>query len=291
MTAIKKLTNLPAPAKMNLFLHVVGRRPDGMHLLESLFILIDLADTLDIEVIESGEIVRTGDVVGDPEKDLCVRAARSLRAASGCRLGARIHVVKRIPSGAGLGGGSSDCATTLLALNRLWGLGWGRQELMDIGQSLGADVPFFIFGQNAFAAGTGNELTAFDAPPGHWAVAMPEKPTSTALIFSDKGLTRDTKSLTMSHLSDRMRTQWPFFGHNDLQPVAARINPQIQTALDFFGPEARMTGSGSAVFVPAASPEDARSKLIGLPTGMHGYATATLREHPLRGFLSDGPIG
>lgn len=279
---ISCMTGLPAPAKMNLFLHVVGRRPDGMHLLESLFVLIDLMDTLDITCLPNGDIERTGDVVGSVADDLCVRAARLLQRTYGVQQGARIHVTKRIPSGAGLGGGSSDAATTLLALNRLWGIDATRQELMALGQTLGADVPFFVFGRNAFATGTGNELSAFAVPAAHWAIVMPGMATSTARIFSAPDLTRDTKSMTMSVLSDQVRANWPeLFGHNDLQSVALRVNPHIRAAMDFLGPHSRMTGSGSAVFVWAESRAAAQAKLSGLPRDMRGYSADTLEVHPL----------
>ncbi|MDY6009695.1 MAG: 4-(cytidine 5'-diphospho)-2-C-methyl-D-erythritol kinase [Duodenibacillus sp.] len=277
-----KLTNLAAPAKMNLFLHVTGRREDGMHLLESLFVLINLEDTLEITLTDDGVIERTGDIVGATSDDLCVRAATLLQEVSGTHLGAKIHVVKRIPSGAGLGGGSSDCATTLIALNRLWGLNYSRQKLMQLGDRLGADVAFFIYGQNAIARSTGSELTALEVPEGWWALLMPGVPTSTHRIFADPDLTRNTKSLTIPVLSDRIRACWPaLYGHNDLQPVAARINPQIQTALAHLGDSARMTGSGSAVFAAAATPDDAQKLLGSVPEGMRGWVVATLRRHPL----------
>ena len=284
--SVKRLEKLAAPAKLNLFLHVTGRRPDGMHLLESVFILVDLADELDIECLENGAIVRTGDVVGDVEKDLCVRAAAALKQYAKTNLGAAIHVAKKIPSGAGMGGGSSDCAATLLALNRLWGLNLSRQELMQIAAGLGADVPFFIFGQNAFASGIGEKLTQVNVPPSSWLVVMPATPTSTAAVFSDKCLTRDTKSLKMAFFSDSLLSCWPhFFGRNDLEAVARRINPDVDRALEFLsslGCEARMTGSGSAVFAHMPSFELAQTMLAKTPADMTGYAVRTLSEHPLK---------
>ena len=208
---------LKAPAKLNLFLHVVGQRSDGMHLLESVFVLIDLCDDIVLELDPSGEITRTGDVVGDVEKDLCVRAARALQQASGTTLGCRILVKKRIPAGAGMGGGSSDCASTLMGLNKLWGLNWPRKKLMPIGESLGADVPFFLFGQNAFAQGTGGILRPMAVPSAWAAIVMPSQPTATALIFQHPALTRDTKSLKISSLSQQLSNQWPEpIGRNDL---------------------------------------------------------------------------
>lgn len=279
-----ELLHVPAPAKLNLFLHVVGRRPDGMHLLESVFVLVDLADDIELESTEDGTVTRTGDVVGDIEKDLCVRAARALQKASGTGLGCQIGVKKRIPAGAGMGGGSSDCASTLLGLNRLWNLNWPREKLLSLGDTLGADVPFFVFGRNAFARGTGAELEEVRVPDGWAAVVMPASPTSTALIFQDPSLTRDTKSLKIPSLSEQLAERWPVpIGHNDLQPVAERINPEISSALKALGAEARMTGSGSAVFALFADEAGARRALESVPAGMRGYAVKILRTHPFAG--------
>ena len=284
--SVKRLEKLPAPAKLNLFLHVTGRRADGMHLLESLFILVDLADELTIERLEDDSIVRTGDVVGDVEKDLCVRAAKALREYAQINLGAAIDVKKKIPSGAGMGGGSSDCATTLLALNRLWELNLSKDELMQIASRLGADVPFFIFGQNAFASGIGEKLTPVAVPPSSWFVVMPAAPTPTAAVFCDEFLTRDTKSLKIALFSEQLLTCWPhLLGRNDLEAVARRINPDVDRALQHLsalGCEARMTGSGSAVFAHMPSFESAQAMLAKTPAGMTGYAVRTLSEHPLK---------
>ena len=272
---------LKAPAKLNLFLHVIGRRADGMHLLESVFVLIDLADEVRLELDASGHITRTGDVVGEVDKDLCVRAARALQAAGGTRLGCRIAVKKTIPAGAGMGGGSSDCAAALLGLNKLWGLNLSRERLLEIGNTLGADVPFFIFGRNAFAQGTGSVLQLLDVPDAWAAVLMPAAPTSTALIFQDPDLTRDTKSLKISSLSEQLTSQWPvLIGRNDLQSVAERINPEIKTALRALGPRARMTGSGSAVFALFDTQAEARQAIESAPVGMRAYAVRLLSKHP-----------
>lgn len=272
---------LKAPAKLNLFLHVVGQRSDGMHLLESVFVLIDLCDDIVLELAPSGEITRTGDVVGDVEKDLCVRAARALQQASGTTLGCRILVKKRIPAGAGMGGGSSDCASTLMGLNKLWGLNWPRKKLMPIGESLGADVPFFLFGQNAFAQGTGGILRPMAVPSAWAAIVMPSQPTATALIFQHPALTRDTKSLKISSLSQQLSNQWPApIGRNDLQPVAVRINPEIGKALQTLGSSARMTGSGSAVFALFDSEKNAAEALGSVTYPMRGYVAKILQEHP-----------
>lgn len=165
MLSDSALLGLPAPAKLNLFLHVVGRRPDGKHLLESVFTLIDLHDTIDLFRLEEPVVERTGDVIGNVEKDLCVRAARLLMETFDVRSGVRIHVEKRIPAGAGMGGGSSDAATVLIGLNRLFGLGLSRSALMELGERLGADVPFFIFGRTGFVEGIGEIITPLEIPP------------------------------------------------------------------------------------------------------------------------------
>lgn len=295
---VKRLCNLPAPAKLNLFLHVTGRREDGMHLLESVFVLIDLADTLSIDVLEENRIERTGDVIGAPAGDLCVRAAHLLQQASGTRLGARINVRKRIPAGAGMGGGSSDAATTLMTLNRLWGVNWSDDELMRLAVPLGADIPFFIFGRSAFVSGIGERLHEMPTPDSCWAIVMPSEPTSTAAVFTDPALTRDTKSLKIADFSDptasrdlacRLFARWPVLpGRNDLESVARRINPGIANAcgaLAAAGGAPRMTGSGSAVFAWAPTTESASRLLKNLPAGAKGFVARTLHEHPLKALL------
>jgi 4-diphosphocytidyl-2-C-methyl-D-erythritol kinase len=274
--------NLPAPAKLNLFLHVVGRRTDGYHLLESVFILIDLMDSLDFDPLKEDAVERTGAVIGDPDKDLCVRAAKLLKERTGCPKGVRINLTKRIPSGAGLGGGSSDAATTLIALNRLWDLSLSREQLISLGAELGADVPFFIFGQSAFVTGIGEHLTALPVPRSSWAIVMPDTPTGTAGIFADPNLTRDTKSLKMHNLSELIQSNWPHLpGHNDLQAVVEGKSPEVRRALAFLGAGARMTGSGSAVFKHAPDKEHAAAMLSSLYKEASGYAVDTIPVHPL----------
>ena len=275
-------TDLTAPAKLNLFLHIVGRRSDGYHLLESVFVLIDLMDSVTVERLESPEIVRTGDTVGDPEKDLCVKAARLLAQETHSLLGARIHVTKRIPAGAGLGGGSSDAATTLTALNRLWALNLPKERLLDLGARLGADVPFFLFGQSAFARGIGNILTPVHVPDAFAAVLMPPTPTSTQEIYQADDLKRDTKPVSEEDFETDIKKNWPrVFGTNDMQPVAMRLNPQIAWALDVLGPESRMTGSGSAVFILKSTREAANEALLQIPPAFTGYVAKILPYHPL----------
>lgn len=288
----KAFLGLPAPAKLNLFLHVTGRRPDGKHLLQSAFVLINLCDTIDITLRDDDRIVRTGDVVGDIEKDLCVRAARALQSATGMRLGAEIHLEKRIPSQAGMGGGSSDAATVLLALNRLWNLGLSRTELMRLGLTLGADVPFFLFGQNAWAEGIGDELRPISLPSSQFLVVWPGRGLSTAEIFSHPSLTRITKSEKMGVFSDFVRHHGsPLFGHNDLQIVAERLEPRVSDALTRIrqgGFEARMTGSGSAVFAEVSDADRAARKVLSdLPDDWQGFLCRMLAEHPLAAWCTE----
>ncbi len=275
---------LPAPAKLNLFLHVTGRRADGYHTLQTAFQLIDLADWLDFERRDDGQIVREGDLRWGAGDDLAVRAALALRQATGCRLGASIRVTKNIPAGSGMGGGSSDAATTLIALNRLWGLGLARPDLAAIALPLGADVPFFLHGTNAFAEGVGEELHAVATPPAWFAVIWPQVHVSTREIFAAPGLTRNTKPTKMADFSVAVGLlPQTLFGANDLEPVARRRFPEIEQALAHLqrhGP-ARMTGSGSAVFAPMASPDEARNAVAECMPQWQRWAVRGLSEHPL----------
>ena len=246
---IASLQNCPAPAKLNLFLHVTGRRPDGYHLLQTVFQLLDHGDLLHFTVREDGLIRRTSEVAGVPaEADLIVRAARLLQTHAGGqgRLGADIAIDKRLPMGGGLGGGSSDAATTLIALNYLWQTGLTRQELMALGLQLGADVPFFIFGRNAFAEGVGESLRAIETPACWYVVIEPGVAVPTAEIFASPELTRDSKPVRISDFPNALIG----FGKNDLQVVASRLYPAIADAIEWLQPfgEARMTGSGACVF-------------------------------------------
>jgi len=275
---------LPAPAKLNLFLHVTGRRSDGYHTLQTVFQLIDLADWLDFERRDDGRIVREGDLLCPVEEDLVVRAARALQAATRRDVGATIRVTKKIPAGSGMGGGSSDAATTLIALNRLWALGLSRQALAGIALPLGADVPFFLHGSNAFAEGVGEQLHSVETGPAWYAVIWPQVHVSTKEIFADLGLTRNTKPTKIADFS-AAAGHFPhaLFGANDLEPVARRRFPDIDQALarlQRHGP-ARMTGSGSAVFVPTATVVGAQSAVAGCPPGWQCWAVQGLSEHPL----------
>ncbi|MDN3988485.1 4-(cytidine 5'-diphospho)-2-C-methyl-D-erythritol kinase [Zwartia vadi] len=255
------LYDLPAPAKLNLFLHVVGRRADGYHLLQTVFQLISLSDTLDIDVRADGLICRETDLQGvSHDDDLVVRAARLLQKSTGVSLGAQIQVRKQIPSGAGLGGGSSDAATVLMALNRLWRTGLSRGELMRLGLQLGADVPVFIFGQNAFAEGVGEQLTPLELPRQAFVVIQPAQGVPTQGIFQAPDLTRDTEPVKIMDFSGRQAVACLGFGHNDLQPVVLSRYPVVRQALDWLeqaGFNARMTGSGSCFFVGFRSNEQA----------------------------------
>ncbi len=268
-----------APAKINLFLHVVGRRADGFHLLQSVFRLLDFGDTIHIAVRHDGVIRRTHDVPGVPEaQDLAVRAARLLQEFTGCRLGADVAVEKRIPMGGGLGGGSSDAATVLLALNRLWGLDLSRKQLIQLGLKLGADVPFFVFGENAWVEGIGEELQPISLAPACYAVLTPPVHVATPKIFAQEDLTRDTIPAKMAAFSEG-------YGRNDLQPVVCRMYPEVASCLDWlkkFG-DARMSGSGASVFVELPTMEAAEQVVAARPEKMRGFAARGLDQHPLHG--------
>ncbi len=271
------LRGWPAPAKLNLFLHVLGRREDGYHQLQTVFIFLDHADLLDFTLLPEGTIARQQPLEGVAETDdLVLRAARLLQQHSKTRHGALIGLHKRIPMGAGLGGGSSDAATTLLALNRLWQLGWTRAQLAALGLSLGADVPVFLGGQAAFAEGVGEQLTPLSVPPAWYLVAHPGLSIATREIFADPDLTRNTLPVKMSDFSVG-------FGHNDLQPVAVRRYPrvgQLLERLSHWGP-ARMTGSGACCFVPFACREEALRALQNITPEYNGFVAQGLNRHPL----------
>ena len=252
------LYDVPAPAKLNVFLHITGRRPDGYHLLQSVFMLIDWCDMLHFEVRHDGQISRT-DLNGPesakaemlPADDLAVRAARALQSACGTALGVHISLEKNIPSQAGMGGGSSDAASCLLALQRLWGVRLPRQELQAIALSLGADVPFFLAGSHAWVEGIGEKITPIALPPASFLVVKTPVGASTPDIFKATDLKRDTKTATMQGFAAYADDQIFGFGHNDLQPVAQKLCPQIEQSLKWLESQqlqGRMTGSGSAVF-------------------------------------------
>ncbi len=279
------LYDLSAPAKLNLFLHITGRRADGYHLLQSVFMLIDWCDTLNLALRHDGIISREDLGTRLPPDDLIVRAARALQQASGTSLGAHIGVEKQLPMQAGLGGGSSDAATCLLGLNRLWGLNWSVTQLSRIGLSLGADVPFFLCGHNAWVEGIGEHITPLRGnqglPPARFVVVKPGQGVETACIFRSPHLKRDTVAATITGFAAN-----PYgFGHNDLQSVAQSTCPEIGSALDWLGSQGlqgRMTGSGSAVFAQCALPQ----QLEALPVGWQARQCSNLDVHPLVGWAS-----
>ncbi len=276
------LYDVPAPAKLNLFLHVTGRRPDGYHLLQSVFRFIDLCDYLDFELRSDGKIVCNSPLAGlSPDDDLVVKAARALQAATGTRSGAQIQYRKTIPSGAGLGGGSSDAASTLIALNRLWKTGLTRTELMRLALPLGADVPVFVFGQSAFAQGIGEDLQEIALGDAAYVVVQPVQHVVTGSVFSDPNLTRDTNPIIITDFAEKQKLAAnssafglafnescqvngvsSFYGRNDLQPVVFARYPSVRQANDLLlelGSQPRMTGSGACLFVEFVTSDQARA--------------------------------
>ncbi len=291
--SLRALYDVPAPAKLNLFLHIVGRRADGYHLLQSPFVLIDWADQLHFERRDDGLITRHDLGPALPDDDLCLRAARALQAASGTAGGADISIHKHLPWGAGMGGGSSDAASTLLALNRLWGLHWPRDRLAALGLQLGADVPFFVGGRNAMVEGIGERLTPVALAPARYAVLKPAAAIATHEIFSHPALNRDTEAVIVMGSLDEVQgpNQWApgleGFGNNDLQIPAQQGCPEVAQAARWleshFG-NSRMTGSGSAVFARVGTevPPDQAFPQDGLPAGWVGRMCRCLDQHPLR---------
>lgn len=301
----RRFLGLSAPAKINLFLHVTGRRPDGYHDLESVFVPIGLCDRIDLHQMQDGQLLRDGDLTGPVDQDLAWRAARLLQAevlrrdpgqgaASG---GARIRVVKQIPVGAGLGGGSSDAATTLLGLSRLWGLDWSRAELAALGRQLGADVPFFL-GQwgAAFVEGLGDICTAMELPPRWFVVVFPGQPVATASVFSDPKLTRDHKKTTISGFSAVLHGSgnaageppgWESYGCNDLEAVVRGRCQPVDDALRLLAPlgPVRMSGSGSSVFLVCSGEAHAgrvlQEVLRLVPANWQAWAVPALESLPL----------
>lgn len=273
-----------APAKINLFLHITGVRDDGYHLLQTAFQLLDFHDTLTINPTQDGKITRINNIEGvDEADDLCVKAAKALQQATDCALGATIEIEKRIPMGGGLGGGSSDAATVLLALNKLWSLHLDQQTLIDIGVKLGADVPFFIFGQTAWAEGIGEQLTALNDKitdnESYYVVLTPDVHVSTAKIFSHSGLTKDTKPLKIADFSNA--AYFDAF-KNDLEKVVCNEFPAVAAAFDWlnqFG-KARMSGSGASVFVQLNSKQQAEEILQQKPKNCFGFVAKGLKYHP-----------
>jgi 4-diphosphocytidyl-2-C-methyl-D-erythritol kinase len=296
MSALHALNGCPAPAKLNLFLHVNGRRADGYHLLQTVFQLVDHGDTLDFALRDDEQIRRVVDIPGVPEEhDLIIRAARLLQAETARRqgrmpAGVDIGIVKRLPMGGGLGGGSSDAATTLMALNRLWRAGLTREELMALGLPLGADIPFFIFGETAFAEGVGEALVPVAGPDCWYVVIEPGVAVPTAAIFCDEGLTRNTKPVRIADFSSHLANQNDLqgFGRNDLQAVATKLFAPVAEAIDWLSlyGDARMTGSGACVFCAFSNEEEAAAVLRELPVRWTGWVARALKSHPLLPMLA-----
>ena len=301
--AIRTLHDVPAPAKLNLFLHIVGRRDDGYHLLQSVFVLIDWCDRLHFELRGDGRLLRHDLGAALPDDDLCLRAARALQSASGCTLGADISIDKQVPWGAGLGGGSSDAASTLLALNRLWGLHWPRARLMALGLKLGADVPFFIGGHNAFVEGIGERLTRIPVPPQWMAVLKPAAGVQTRSLFASPLLVRDSEAVILEGLSadvsESVALVLDGFGCNDMQGAAEAMCAEVAQAASLlhsrFG-NSRMTGSGSAVFARAGTVVEnsvgpsmlmTSEMPVEIPAGWVGRMCRSLESHPLVGWTQD----
>ncbi len=283
---MNSLFDVPAPAKLNLFLHITGRRADGYHLLQSVFMLIDWCDTLHFELRANGNISREDLTTPLPADDLAINAARALQLATGSTLGAHISIAKSIPAQAGMGGGSSDAASTLLALNRLWQLNLTKQQLAHIGLQLGADVPFFIHGSNAWVEGIGEEITPIDLPKAHFLVVKPASGLSSQAIFTDPSLKRDSPNAIISGFA-----AYPFsFGQNDLQAVAQKLSPDVSTALNWLGKlglQPRMTGSGSAVFAHVG--EENLSRFVEFqdaPKNAIVKLCSNLVEHPLKSWAN-----
>jgi 4-diphosphocytidyl-2-C-methyl-D-erythritol kinase len=299
LTGLRALYDIPAPAKLNLFLHITGRRPDGYHLLQSVFMLIDWCDRLSFERRSDGLIERE-DLAAErlPADDLCVKAARALQAATGCTQGVQIGLEKRLPTEAGLGGGSSDAATCLIALNRLWGLNLKRAELAAIGLKLGADVPFFLSGHNAWVEGVGEKITPISLPTAHFLIVKPPVGASTPRIFSDPALKRDTNTAIIQGFAEngssgqqaglvRCDIQQVLDGtHNDLQPVVERLCPDVSDCLQWLkslGLQGRMTGSGTAVFAQTQHLLD----VTDAPAHWTIHECSNMDAHPLQGWCPD----
>ncbi|WP_299510345.1 4-(cytidine 5'-diphospho)-2-C-methyl-D-erythritol kinase [uncultured Limnohabitans sp.] len=278
---MKSLYDVPAPAKLNLFLHITGRRPDGYHLLQSVYMLIDWCDTLHFDKRPAAAVSREDLTVALPAQDLITRAAHLLQKHTGCTEGVHITVNKQIPAQAGMGGGSSDAATCLLALNRLWNLKLDLPTLEKLGLQLGADVPFFLRGHNAWVEGIGEKISPIDLPPAHFWVLKPPTGIDTSQIFAHPGLKRDTNAATISVFAAKTYD----FGHNDLQPIAQALCPDVEQALQALnnaGLLARMTGSGSAVFAHCVD----KTTQVSVPDHFLARLCSNLESHPLKGWAS-----
>jgi 4-diphosphocytidyl-2-C-methyl-D-erythritol kinase len=291
----RSLHDCPAPAKLNLFLHVNGRRADGYHLLQTVFQLVDYGDTLHFDLRDDGLVRRSTAVAGVPEEqDLIVRALRLLQGAYARRHGRPapgldVAIAKRLPLGGGLGGGSSDAATALIAANHLWQAGLDRDELMALALPLGADIPFFIFGQNAFAEGVGERLQPVATPDCWYLVIEPGVAVPTAAIFCSEDLTRDTKPVRITDFSRHLMIESDHkgFGQNDLQAVATRLFAPVAEAVEWLGSygDARMTGSGACVFCAFQTESAAEAVLAQMPSKWKAWKARSLQRHPMHALL------
>jgi len=281
---MKALYDVPAPAKLNLFLHITGRRADGYHLLQSVFMLIDWCDTLHFEIRRDGQLSRTDLSVALPADDLILRAARALQELTGTTLGAEIAIEKRIPAQAGMGGGSSDAASCLLALNRLWDLRLPVSTLQTLALRLGADVPFFLSGGHAWIEGIGETITPVELPTADFLVVKPPEGLETKAIFSASSLKRDSDSAILAGFAAR-----PYeFGKNDLQPVAETLCPAVTRAIGWLndkGLNGKMTGSGSAVFAHLANMSSTVDASDADPLWLVRKCS-NMEAHPLVGWAS-----
>ena len=294
--SMRSLHDCPAPAKLNLFLHVVGRRADGYHLLQSVFQLIDRGDTLHFDLRDDGRIVRMNEVPGVPEEsDLIVRALRRLADAFQERHGRAVPGIdvaidKILPMGGGLGGGSSDAATALMAANHLWQGGFSDEELMAIGLPLGADIPFFIYGRTAFVEGVGEAMQPVDGPDCWYVVIEPGVSVPTPAIFTAEDLTRDTKPVRIADFPEANLLS--AFGKNDLQAVASRLFPPVAEAIEWLGQygAARMTGSGACVFCALPGEHEADQVVGQVPAHWKAWKARSLRQHPLKSLLQNNEL-
>lgn len=273
---------LPAPAKLNLFLHITGRREDGYHTLQTVFQLLDFGDELEFRATDDGRIELQPDIDGIAMEDnLIIQAAKRLQQQTASRQGAAIYLHKRLPMGGGIGGGSSDAATTLLALNRLWKTGLSLEQLSELGRQLGADVPVFVRGQSAWAEGIGDQLQAIELPEKWYLVAIPDCHVSTATIFSHKDLTRDTTDITVAAFLEQG-------GQNDCQPLVQRLYPEVDDAIKWLSQygDAQMTGTGACVFAAYDNKADADDVLARLPNHLKGFVARGVNQSPAHKLLT-----
>ncbi len=267
----------PAPAKLNLFLHITGQRADGYHLLQTVFQFIELQDEIDFKVLETGDVKRSSILTGvDAEDDLVVRAARKLKEKTGCQLGVDINVTKCIPEGGGLGGGSSDAATTLVALNELWQTGLSTEELADIGLTLGADVPIFIHAHSAWAEGVGEDITPIEPVESWYLVIHPGCSVATAEVFNAPDLTRNTPAITIRDFLEGG-------GVNDCESVVRNHYNEVAKALDWLGEFAptKLTGTGACLFAPFKNEQETTTVKEQLPNNWQGYVVKGMNRSPL----------